>query len=171
MKPIQNVRIAVAADEVSGRSLINLLSSILIPQATLVASTREARARCEAGAADACVVVIHNFSIEDVPTRTVEEPAPAKSSILLADVVTPYVARTARRSGYAGVAALSIAPRLLYRLIGGALQKGRRARPLAQSRRLRPILLRVERERAVRVGHLGGSLLPGGGFGKIKLSS
>ena len=170
MKPIQNVRIAVAADEASGRSLLNLLTRISIPQATLVATTREARALCEAGAADASIVVIRNFSIEDVPVRTVEDPAPVKSSILLADVVTPYVARTARRSGYAGVAALGVAPRLLYRLIGGALQKGRRARP-GPSQPLRSTMLRAKRARVVRFGLLGASSLPTGSYGKIKLSS
>jgi hypothetical protein len=171
MKPIRSARIAVAADEVSGRALVYLLHRMDLPQVRLVASTAEAHSLCAAGEADACLVAIHNFQIEDVPARTVEELAPSASAILLADVVTPYVARTARRSGYAGVAALGVAPRLLYRLLCGALQKGRRARPPAQSRAQRPILLRNRRQRAVRIGHVGTSPLPPGSYGKIKLSS
>jgi len=171
MKPMCNARFVVAADEASGRILLNLLNRMNAQQVTLVASTEEARALCETGHAEACLVVIHNFSIEEPPARTVESPAPAKSSILLADVVTPYVARAARRSGYAKVAALTVPPQLLYRLIGGALQRARRARLPAHARSRRSTARRPVQAVAMRVGYPGAWPLSAGGHSKIKLSS
>jgi hypothetical protein len=171
MRSIRTARIVVAADGVSGRSLLHLLTRMDIPQVRLVASTAEARSLFEAGEADACLVAVRNFQIEDAPARSVEEPAPSPSAILLADVVTPYVARTARRSGYAAVAALSIAPRLLYRRIGGALQKARRTQPSEQARGRRRIGLRLAKGATKRAEFPG--IWPDrvGSDGKIKLSS
>lgn len=171
MKSLRGVSVVVVADEFSGRTLVNRLTRMGVLQVRRVATVIETRALYEVGDADACIVTLRNFQIEDVPATTVEEPAPSSAAILLADVVTPYVARTARRSGYVGVAALTIAPRLLYRLICGALQKSRRTRLPAQVDADRQTKRRSAKSRPFRIGYHSNWPVPVGGYGKIKLSS
>jgi hypothetical protein len=173
MKSLRGARVVVAADEFSGRTLVNLLTRMHALQVRRVATIIEAQALCQAGEGDACLVAIRNFQIEDVPARTVEEPAPSSSAILLADVVTPDVVRAARRSGYVSVAALTVAPRLICRLICGALQKARRRRPPVPTRGGRPAGMRSHRQAAMalRIGYFGASPVPAAGYGKVKLSS
>lgn len=173
MRAIRSARVVVAADEVSGRPLVHALSRMRIPQVTLVASADEARSLCQQGDVDACLVVVRNFQLEEPLTQATDNPAPAAPSILLADVVTPYIARTARRRGYARVGARASPPRLLYRLIGGALQKARRLRPPAQTHGGQQVGARSRRQAPtpLRIGYFGASPVPAAGYGKVKLSS
>lgn len=125
---LRGARIVVVAEEVAGRLLVDRFHRIDIAHVKVVGSTDEAVAICTAGGADACVVTIRNFLVEAPQSRTDETRPPAVPSVLLADVVTPAVRRNARRSGYSAAASMTLPPRLLYRLIGGAMQKARQRR-------------------------------------------
>jgi hypothetical protein len=118
------------------------LGRMSLSQVSLVASLEEAGQICTAGGADACVVVLRNPVYGEVPLHCVEPDAPGKGSVpslLLADVVTPYVRRTARRSGYGTVLPLAIPQSLLYRGIRGLLQRARRrVRPPRHAESRRP---------------------------------
>jgi hypothetical protein len=59
--------------------------------------------------------------------------------LLLAEVVTPYVSRSARRAGYVASVPTDMSPRLLYRWMGALLQKQRQARDNT-SERVRPTI-------------------------------
>jgi hypothetical protein len=124
-----------------------------------VASLLEAQQLCEAGRADACLVVLPSAVPDELAPVSVEMTAPScgtpACSLLLADVVTPYLRRAARRAGYGGVVATGMAPRLLYRRIGGMLQQSRRAARAAKAPTLRI-------ERSLRMPWAGrGSVDPG----------
>jgi AmiR/NasT family two-component response regulator len=126
MKSLRRARIVIVAGEVGGRALLSMLQRVEFPQVTVVESAEEARRMCDAGGADACVVSVRNYLLEEPATVTAETTAPAAPSVLLADIVTPDITRTARLSGYASAVPVNVAPRLLYRLIGAAMQKARR---------------------------------------------
>lgn len=130
MKSLRRARIVIVAGEVGGRALQSMLQRVELPQVTVVESAEEARRMCDAGRADACVVSVRNYLLEEPAQVTAETTAPAAPSVLLADIVTPDITRTARRSGYASAVPVNVAPRMLYRLIGAAMQKARR-RPAA----------------------------------------
>ena len=78
---------------------------------------------------------------DEVPPWTAETGAPGREagipSWLLAQVVTPYVNKSARRAGYVASVPADVSSRLLYRGMGGLLQKQRRAHDNA-SERARP---------------------------------
>ncbi|MDB5600202.1 MAG: hypothetical protein JWN71_2246 [Xanthobacteraceae bacterium] len=126
MKSLRRARIVIVAGEVGGRALQSMLQRVELPQVTVVECAEEARRMCDAGGADACVVSVRNYLLEEPAKVTAETAAPAAPSVLLADIVTADVTRTARRSGYASAVPVSVTPRLLYRLIGAAMQKARR---------------------------------------------
>lgn len=126
MKSLRRARIVIVAGEVGGRALQSMLQRVELPQVTVVESAEEARRMCDAGGADACVVSVRNYLLEEPAKVTAETVAPAAPSVLLADIVTPDITRTARRSGYASAVPVNVAPRMLYRLIGAAMQKARR---------------------------------------------
>jgi AmiR/NasT family two-component response regulator len=130
MKSLRRARIVIVAEEVGGRALLSMLQRVELPQVTVVESAEEARLMCEAGGADVCVVSVRNYLLEEPAKLTAETAAPAAPSVLLADIVTPDVTETALRSGYASAVTVNVAPRILYRLIGAAMQKARR-RPTA----------------------------------------
>jgi AmiR/NasT family two-component response regulator len=126
MKSLRRARIVIVAGEVGGRALRSMLKRVELPQVTVVESAEEARRMCDAGGADACVVSVRNYLLEEPAKVTAETTAPAAPSVLLADIVTPDVTRTALRSGYASAVPVNVPPRMLYRLIGAAMQKARR---------------------------------------------
>ncbi len=131
-KPIQQTRVVLVADGVYGRLLIRMLDELDLHQVSVVPHIEEARRLCQQGAADACLLVVHNFVADELSARNLERLAPGCDSgvpsLLLADVVTPYVAQAARRSGYLSAVPITNTPRLLYRRISALLQKSRRAR-------------------------------------------
>jgi AmiR/NasT family two-component response regulator len=126
MKSLRRARIVIVAGEVGGRALQSMLQRVELPQVTVVESAEEARRMCDAGGADACVVSVRNYLLEEPAKVTAETTAPAAPSVLLADIVTPDITATALRSGYASAVSVNVAPRMLYRLIGAAMQKARR---------------------------------------------
>lgn len=175
MKLLHHSRIVVVAEEVSGRSLKGLLSRVNLSRVTVVPSLEQARTLCMAGSVDACVVIVRNFMVDTPQAHSIETAAPPVPSVVLADVVTPDVRRAARQAGYAGVGAIQMQPRALYRLIGGALQKSRRQRGTGRSRVAR--VRQSGRGEPIRLKLLGAfpaSAIDVGKMiaqGKIKLSS
>jgi hypothetical protein len=87
-------------------------------------------------------VVLPHAVPDEVPQWTAETGAPGREagipSLLLAQVVTPYVSRSAKRAGYVASVPADVSSRLLYRWMGALLQKQRRARDNMSERGGRP---------------------------------
>lgn len=87
-----------------------------------------ARDLCAMGDVDACLVFLPRTVPDESLPWTAEDDAPGRDgvpSLLLAEVVTPYIAACARKGGYSAVASLSVPPRVLYRCIRALLQLAR----------------------------------------------
>jgi hypothetical protein len=130
MKSIQLARIVVVADSDRSLLLAARLRRMQVSRVTEVADLDEARRLCRAGETDACVVAFDDRVLDAAPLAAADAPGRdcGVPSLLLAEVVTPYLRRLARRSGYCAAVPDTIAPRMLYRRIGGALQQRRAAR-------------------------------------------
>jgi hypothetical protein len=150
MKSIADARLVVVADSVNGLAVAAALRR-MEPQAIAeVASIEAAQALCEASAVDACLVVLPPAIPDIASALGVEAKAPGRQfgipSLLLAEVVTPHTARTARRSGYVTAIPLGLSPRLMHRRIRALLQisvtgaqasRAARSMQLTESRALR----------------------------------
>jgi hypothetical protein len=138
VKPIQRARILLIADPAHGHSLLDKLRLLKSFKVNRVESIEEARRLCAAGAADACLLVVRNSAPDDLWLSRVESSAPGRDSgvpsLLVADVVDPYVMDVARRSGYAGAVPITKTAQLLYRSIGAMLQQARRPRAVGRAR-------------------------------------
>jgi hypothetical protein len=138
VNPIQRARILLIADPVYGHSLLDRLRLLKSFRVNRVDGIEEARRLCEAGAADACLVVVRNSGPDDFWLSQVGSSAPGRDcrvpSLLVADVVDPHVLDVARRSGYAGAVPIANTARLLYRSIGAMLQRVRRPRAVSRAR-------------------------------------
>ena len=138
MNPIQRARILLIADPAYGHSLLDKLRLLKSFKVNRVDSIEEARRLCEAGAVDACLLVVRNSAPDHLWLSQVESSAPGRDSgvpsLLVADVVDPYVMDVARRSGYAGAVPITNTARLLYRSIGAMLQQARRPRAVSRAR-------------------------------------
>jgi hypothetical protein len=123
------VRIVVVADEDIGERFARTLRRMGFAEVRRVASEQAAREFCNAQHADACLVLLSRAVPDELPRWTVEAAAPGVGipSLLVADVVTPYVVKRARSSGYVAAVAAASSPRLLYRHICALVQKARRA--------------------------------------------
>jgi hypothetical protein len=77
-------------------------------------------------------VVLPHAVPDEAPPWTAETGAPGREvgipSLLLAQVITPYVSRSAKQAGYVASVPADVSSRLLYRWMGALLQKQRRAR-------------------------------------------
>jgi hypothetical protein len=138
-------RVIVVAGDPRGSALVHALTHMGFTGVRLVATLEEGRRLCATDRVDACLAVLPLNIPDDVPHWTAEADAPGRDagvpSLLLAEAVTPYAAKSARNAGYVGVIPADIRPRLLYRWIGGLLQKQarRQARSAAVSRRRLPL--------------------------------
>jgi hypothetical protein len=136
-------RVVVVGSDHRGRSLADALRRMRLGEVFLVATLDEARRLCAANSADACLAVLPHLVPDEVPLWTVEADAPGRDSavpsLLLAQVVTPYVAKSARNAGYVAAIPDDVPSRLLYRWIGALLQKQaqQHARTAATERRRR----------------------------------
>ena len=103
---------------------------------TAVSGHEEARDLCRRGHVDACIVV-DDDPVPDAPPSPIYN-APGRGSgvpsLMIVHTVTPHARKTARRAGYLAAVPASIAPRMLYRRVGAALQRRR-----AVSRKRRPV--------------------------------
>jgi hypothetical protein len=138
VNPIQRARILLIADPAYGHSLLYRLRLLKSFEVNRVDGIEEARRLCEAGAADACLVVVRNSAPDDFWLSQVEASAPGRdcgvTSLLVADVVDPYVMDVARRSGYVGAVPITKTARQLYRSIGAMLQQARRPHAVSRAR-------------------------------------
>ena len=129
MTSFSRARLIVVAGE--GDKLVCALERIGFADIHAIACLDRARQMCGAGLADACLVVLPRAIPDELAPWDALAPAPGRAagvpSLLFAEVVTPDVARSARHSGYAAAMPLGVAPRRLYRLLGGLLQKARRS--------------------------------------------
>jgi hypothetical protein len=140
MISFSNARVVVVAGAETGRPLANTLTRMGLASVRLVANPDQARQLCATRNADACLVVLPRPVPDEAPPWTAETGAPGCEagipSLLLAQVVTPYVTKAARRAGYVASVPADVSSRLLYRWMGALLQKQRtrdsvneRARP------------------------------------------
>ena len=132
-------RVVIVAGEHTGRCLVDALTRMGVAGVRLVSSPDVAQQLCAAGSADACLVVLPRPVPDELPQWTAETKAPGCEagvpSLLLADMVTPYVTKSARNAGYLAAISAQLPQRLLYRWIGALLQKRQQARPAERNRR------------------------------------
>jgi len=130
MNSFASAGVVVVAGCDSGRSLAQSLRRMGLSDVRIVPCLDDARLLCESNRVDGCLVVLPRAVPDELPPWTVETDAPGRSvgvpSLLVADVVTPYLAKAARNSGYFAAIEASLPPRLLYRCIRALLQRGRR---------------------------------------------
>lgn len=130
MRSIRCAHIVVVADSDQGLMLVARLRRMEVAQITSVDKIEQARQVCEAGGADACIVAIDETLPDAVPPAENDAPGLCCGvpSLMVVPKVTPYLRARARRCGYLATVPAAIAPRMLYRRIGGALQRRRAAR-------------------------------------------
>jgi hypothetical protein len=120
-------RVVVVAGDDRGRSLVDSLKRMRLAEVCLVETPDEARRLCAANGADACLALLPRAVPDEVPRWTAEADAPGRDaavpSLLLAEAVTPYVAKSARNAGYVAAIPDDVPSRMLYRWIGALLQK------------------------------------------------
>jgi hypothetical protein len=139
MKSLRRSHIIVVHDDPSshdGERLAARLRRMAIGRVTTVTRIEQARHLCCAGGVDACLVVIGDATPDAVPEALADAPGQSFGipTLIVAPVVTPYLRKTVRLCGYVAVFPARIAPRMLYRRIGAALQGRRRRRPPASGR-------------------------------------
>jgi hypothetical protein len=129
MKSIQRAHVVVVADSDEALVLAARLFAMDMARVTSVTGSDEARGMCRDGGVDACVVASDEY-VPDAPP-VAEKEAPGRHcgvpSLLIVPADTPYLRKIARRGGYMTAVPASIAPRMLYRRIGAALQLRRAA--------------------------------------------
>jgi hypothetical protein len=129
MRSIRRAHIVVVTDSDCGLILAAQLLKMDIASVTSVAGFEEARGVCRNGGTDACIVAFDDLVPDAKPVA--ENDAPGHScgilSLMIVPAVTPYLRKSARRRGYLAAVPVSIAPRMLYRRIGAALQWRRAA--------------------------------------------
>ena len=131
MKSIKRAHIAIIADCDHGLVLAARLRRMDVAQVTALVRLDQAKAMCEAGGVDACIVVIDDVGAEDASSVTVAD-APGRRcgvpSLMIVPIATPYLRKLARRRGYLATISATITPRMLYRRVGAGLQWRRAAR-------------------------------------------
>jgi hypothetical protein len=131
MKSIKRAHIAIIANCDHGLVLAARLRRMDVAQVTALGRLDQAKAMCEAGGVDACIVVIDDVAAEAASPVTVAD-APGRRcgvpSLMIVPIATPYLRKLARRRGYLATVSATITPRMLYRRVGAELQ-WRRAAP------------------------------------------
>jgi hypothetical protein len=129
MKSIKRAHIAIIANCDHGLVLAARLRRMDVAQVTALGRLDQAKAMCEAGGVDACIVVIDDVAAEAASPVTVAD-APGRRcgvpSLMIVPIATPYLRKLARRRGYLATVSATITPRMLYRRVGAELH-GRRA--------------------------------------------
>ena len=143
MKSVERAHIVVVASGDQSLRLAAQLCRVGVARASLVTEIEQARRLCLAGGPDLCLVVVDDWAIDAQPVYDLVAPGGecGVPSLLLAHAVTPYMRQMARRCGYRAAIPVAIAPRMLARRIGAALQ-----------RRSAPLTARMRRPFAVHVG-------------------
>ncbi len=123
----KSARVVVVAGE--ERALVDMLVCMGIVDPCCASEMATARSLCDAGAVDACLVVLPRAVPDEKPGWDARTEAPGRGripSLLFAEAATPYVRRAAADAGYHAVIPLAVSSRMLYRRIGALLQAGRR---------------------------------------------
>jgi hypothetical protein len=123
----KSARVVVVAGE--ERALVVMLVRMGIADLCCASEIATAQSLYDAGAVDACLVVLPRAVPDDKPGWDASTEAPGRGripSLLFAEAATPYVRRAAADAGYHAVIPLAVSSRLLYRHIGALLQAGRR---------------------------------------------
>lgn len=130
MKSIQGAHIVVVADSEQGLVLMMRLRRMEVAKVTSATNVDEARGLCRPGGADACIVVVDDTALDVAPRPVCDAPGRASGvpSLLVVPAVTPLVRKAARRNGYLAAIPANLAPRMLYRRLGAALQRRRAER-------------------------------------------
>jgi hypothetical protein len=118
MKSIPHEHIVVVAGSDQALVFAAQLRRMEVARVTAVAPLEQARGLCQAGDADACIVAIDEFVPDAAPMPETDAPG--------------------RRCGYLTTVPATIAPRMLYRRIGAALQRRRAAS--RRRRRMPPVI-------------------------------
>jgi hypothetical protein len=130
MNSFASASVVVVAGCDSGRFLAQSLHRMGLSGVRIVPRLEEAQRLCESNRVDGCLVVLPRAVPDELPPWNANTDAPGRSvgvpSLLVADVITPYVAKAARNSGYFTAIETRLPPRLLYRCIRALLQRGRR---------------------------------------------
>jgi len=131
MKSIERAHIVVVAGGERGEALAAQLRHMRVAQVTTVGDIEGARRLCVQGDASLCLVAYAEAVLDAVQPVTVAAPGrdSGTPSLMLIDTVTAYSRRIARRAGYSAAVPAEIAPQMLYRRIGAALQRGRARLP------------------------------------------
>jgi hypothetical protein len=131
MMAFSRARVVVVCTAASDCALIEAINRMGLSSVRVVTGHAEAQQVCDGAGTDACLVVLPPEIPDEAPHLTAEVAAPGGRagvpSLLFANVVTPYLTKSARRSGYVAAVPLGISSRLLYRRLGGLLQKARRS--------------------------------------------
>jgi hypothetical protein len=123
----KSARVVVVAGE--ERALVDMLVRMGIAGLCCASEMATAQSLCDAGAVDACLVVLPRALPDDKLDWDARLDAPGRGripSLLFAAAATPYVRRAAADAGYHAVIPLAVSSRMLYRRIGALLQAGRR---------------------------------------------
>ena len=130
MISVFDARLVVVCDRDFGSSVEHCLRRMGLSNVRSVPALDDARRLCESDHIDGCLVILPRAVPDEVPRWSVKADAPGRNvgvpSLLVADVVTPYLARSARKSGYSLAIGATLPPRLLYRHVRALLQRGRR---------------------------------------------
>lgn len=125
MKSIRHARIVVVVASDHGLMLAARLRRMDVAQVIEAGGLTEAAAVCRSGKVDTCIVVAGDMVPDTAPIA--EPDAPGRGygipTLLMVPAVTAHERRRARRLGYIAVVSAAIPSRLLYRRLGGALQR------------------------------------------------
>lgn len=135
----KSARVVLVAGE--NRALVATLARMGLADICCVSEMAAARALCDAGGIDACLVVLPRAVPDDRPGWDARTDAPGRGhvpSLLFVEAATPYVRRAAANAGYHAAIPIALSFRMLYRCVGALLQAGRRQGAAGQpGRRLR----------------------------------
>jgi hypothetical protein len=154
----KSARVVLVACE--NRTLVDMMARMGIAHICCVREMAAARALCDAGGIDACLVVLPPALPDDKPDWDSTTDAPGGGrvrSLLMVEAATQYVRRSAADAGYYAVSPRAISARMLYRCIAALLQ-GRRRRTDVAGKPGRPPRPRMRRLGVV--GTLGGETAP-----------
>jgi hypothetical protein len=149
MKSIQRAHIVVVAGSDQALVLAARVRRMEVAEVTAVAAVPQARGLCQVGGTDACIVVFDDAVPDAAPMPDTDAPGRrcGVPSLMVVPAVTPHLRKMGRRCGYLTTVPATIAPRMLYRRIGAALQRRRAAS--RRRRRMPPVIAIVGRPASI----------------------
>jgi len=135
MKSIERAHIVVVAGGEQRLILAADLCRMQVARASFLPCVAEARDFCRSDSPDLCLVVFDDWVVDAAPPAEIDAPGrdAGVPSLLLIEIVTPYIRRLARHCGYFAAVPSRIERPLLHRRMSAALQH-RQSRAVAQAR-------------------------------------